>query len=227
MAVTDAYATASEYRERVDKEDTTDDVQILAQLTAASRYIERCTNRFFNIDATAVSRWYDGAGGSSMFIEGSERVTNGQPVGRTRFYIPDDIGSTSGLEVYVDLNGDSAAEQLLTLDTHFFLGPYNNGLGAEPQPYRWFQIVPNNGVIDTWPTNLHSIKVTAKYGWPAVPQPIKEITMMLARQIRDIQMAGVTLTIQNLDAGVELAPDVNKMLSEIKMKYGRTRKRFV
>ena len=43
MAIDDAYATAAEYRGRVEALDPADDAEILTQLLAASRMIERLT----------------------------------------------------------------------------------------------------------------------------------------------------------------------------------------
>src|SRR3990167_5079751 len=111
MAVTDAYATAAEYRERTTKSDASDDDTILAQLKAVSRWLDRRLRRFFTQDAAVVARIYNG---------------NGEQI----LWLPDDIATATGLIVKVDLNGDydfSDSGETLSINTDFWLGPYNAG----------------------------------------------------------------------------------------------------
>src|ERR1700682_249380 len=58
MAISDAYATAAEYRTGIspNKVDTSSDGEILNDMTAISRFVERKTGRFFTKDAAPVAR---------------------------------------------------------------------------------------------------------------------------------------------------------------------------
>ena len=79
MAVTDAYASAATYRALIDKSDTGEDAEILTDLTAVSRWMERKLGRFFTTDASAVKRVYQSTPYSnqpkSLFIDDLVTVT--------------------------------------------------------------------------------------------------------------------------------------------------------
>jgi hypothetical protein len=205
LPITDAYATAAEYRDRTTKTDTGDDAGVITPLLAAvSRLIDRETGRFFTKDAAAVARVYEGGG-------------------LTRLYI-DDVATVSGLVVKVDLNGDydyADTDETLTKDTHFWIGPVNAEDGSEPKPYRYLDIVPNNGRLSVWPAQLRAVEVTAQFGWAAVPGAIKEATILVAREMRDLQESGMTLSLQAIDQAVNLAPVAFSLIQRIKREYGR------
>lgn len=204
MAVTDSYATAAEYRARVNKTDTGDDTAILAQATAVSRYIDNKLRRFFTQDATATPRYYEG------FQEKRIQV--------------DDIASTTNLAVKIDLDGDYAfttSNETLTLNDHFFLWPYNAAKGSEAWPWTHLEVVSNNAIFTVWPKQARAVEVTAIFGWPAVPAAIKEATVSLTRYMRDLQEAGTTLAIQEIDFAVQQSPMMQKLMTDLWMVYGR------
>lgn len=205
MAVTDAYATAAEYRSRTTKSDTGNDADILAQLTAISRVIDRECGRFFGVDAAVVTRTYDGNGAGILWL-------------------PHDISTTTGLIVKVDLNADydfDDTNETLTLDTHFWVGPENADKGPELWPWQFLEVVPTNSVLSCWPKQKRSVQVTAKFGWPAVPAAIKEATVAITRSLRDMQEAGYTLTLQDIDAAIRLSPEASVILRDMKGAYAR------
>jgi hypothetical protein len=204
-AIGDPYATAAEYRDRVGKTDTGADATILAQLTAVSRYLDRRLHRFFTQDAAVVVRTFDGNGD-------------------TMLWLPADIATVTDLVVKVDLNEDydfGEANETLTINTHFWVGPQDAEKGPEPRPFDCLEVVPNNGVFDAWPEQVRAIQVTAKFGWPAVPNAIKEVTISVTRQLRDILESGVTLTMQNIDAGVQSSPSTMALILDIERMYSR------
>lgn len=206
MAVTDAYVTPGEYRAHVTKSDTGDDTTILSQLTAVSRLIERQCGRFFTQDAGVVTR--DPYNGNGL----------------TRLYI-DDVATLTGLVVKVDLNADydfADSNETLTIGTHFWAGPANADKGAEPGPFRYLEIVPSNAVLTRWPNQLRAVQVTAKFGWPSVPGAIKEGVIAIVRQLRDMQEAGFTLTLQDIDASIRMSPESSLILRDIVRAYKLT-----
>ena len=206
MAVTAAYATAAEYRSRTGQSDATDDTLLGALLGAVSRLIDRESERFFGIDAAVVARLYDGNG-------------------LTRLYI-DDVATATGLIVKVDLDDDYAftgASETLTEGTHYWIGPANAGLGSEVSPFRFLDIVPANGRLSVWPSGLRKVQVTAKFGWAAVPAAIKEATILVTRELRELEKSGFTLTLENIDQGINLSPAAFSLIQRIKAEYGRRR----
>ena len=206
MAVTDAYASAAEYRDRVEKSATGDDTPILVQLTAVSRYLDRRLGRFFTQDAEAVARTLDGNG-------------------EARLWVPD-IATITGLLVKVDLDADydfDDSDETLTINTHFWVGPANADKGPEPNPYLYLQIVPNNGRLSKWPDQLRSVEVTAKHGWPAVPGAIKEASIVLVHQLRDLEQEGFTMSLESIDSTIRSSPQMSAFLLDLEERYARRR----
>ncbi len=204
MAVTDAYATAAEYRTRTTKNDTGDDATILTQLTAVSRLLDKECGRFFNQDAAVVARIFDGNGLGRLYI--------------------DDVATLTGLVVKVDLNADydyADTDETLTKDTHYWIGPANAARGSEPRPYRILEIVPSNGRLTRWPEQLRAVEVTAQFGWPAVPGAIKEATIFITRELRDMQEAGATFQLQDIENAIRLSPQAFSLMQRIKREYGQ------
>lgn len=173
MAVTDAYATAAEYRAAVLKDSTAEDAVVLIDLTSVTRYIERKLGQFFTQDANVVARLYEGSGTRRLRLD-----THGNIPG---------IATLTGLVVKVDLNGDydvSDSGETITIDTHFWAGPQDADKGAEPWPWTHLDIMPTNTVLSAWPARERAVEVTAKYGWPAVPAAVKRACIELTAILR-------------------------------------------
>jgi len=203
-AVTDAYATAEEYRARVDQSDATGDDVLLSQLSAVTQYLKNRLGRFFTRDAAVVVRTFDG---------------NGQ----RRLYVPD-IATATGLIVKVDLDGDfdfDGADETLTIGTHFWVGPANADKGPEVWPFGYLEIIPGNGRLEVWPARARAVQVTASFGWPAVPGAIKEATISVTRQLRDMQEAGATLTLQSIETAVNVSPNMSALLFDMERQYAK------
>lgn len=203
MATNVAYATATEYRQRTGMTDTTEDAEIGAQLLAVSRLLDKRTGRFFGKDDTVQTRYFNG-------------------LGRTRLDLYADIASVAGLVVKVDNDGDydyEDADETLVIDTDYWLGPENAQDGPEPGPYRYVLVNPTTTRYSAWPAQQRGVRIDAIWGWPEVPGAIREATILLTRELRDLQEAGYTLTLQNIDAAVALAPGGPKLLKQIVEDY--------
>jgi hypothetical protein len=203
-AVTDPYADVNEYKQRVGKTSGDDDLALLDQLKAISRFIDIRLDRFFTQDAAVVVRTFDGNG-------------------NTRLWLPD-IASTTGLVVKVDLNADydfTDSNETLTINTHFWVGPHNADKGPEVWPWEYLEIVPNNSVLSIWPSQVRAVQVTAKFGWPAVPNAIKELTIGIVRYLRDLEQAGGTLALQNIEGVIQLSSRLNLLWWDIQRQYAK------
>lgn len=150
------------------------------------------------------------------------RVYDGSGCDRLRV---DDIASATGLAVKVDLNGDylfTGSNETLTRDTHYWLAPANAALEPEAKPWTHLEIVPDNAVLSIFPAQKRAVQVTAIFGWPAVPGAIREANIMVVRELRDLEEAGFTLDLQNIDQAVQLAPQAFSIVERIKSQYSRT-----
>lgn len=165
MAITDAYATAAEYRDRIQKGTSAQDANILLDLKAVSRYIESITGRFFNKDASALARVVNPVANGKLLDLGA------------------DIASLTGLSVVVDQNAVGSFSGLTALDAAAYqVYPLNAALGPEPKPYTQLYI-PSWSTAYLWSTSA-PIQVTAIWGWPAVPEAIKRACIDLTGILR-------------------------------------------
>ena len=183
MAITDTYATVDDYKLIAGNKNSDKDLIIDLSLQSASRFIERICRRTFNVDSVPTTRYYDGKYS-------------------TRFVLYDDISSTTGLIVTVDNDNNHIPETALTLNTHYFV-EYNT-MGGETEPIKWLQLIPSNGLLETWPSHIHSLAITAYFGWAAVPAPIKSATIIIARQILDLSESGVLQSLNLVDAALPI-----------------------
>jgi len=199
--ITDAYVTVKEYKDRVGKTGTTADDNLLAQLTAVSRFLDARLGRNFGQDSAVAVRVYDGNGLVRLWT--------------------DDISTSTGLIVKVDLDGDYlfTDETALTLDTDFWVGPANADKAPESTPWQFLEVHPNSTRLSVWPYQRRAVQVTAKFGWPSVPNLIKEWVVATTRQLRDMEESGFTLTLENMDAAIRVSSQSSYLLRDIERMY--------
>lgn len=160
MALGDPYATLPELKKRSDipQNDELDDDELTAALASASREIERWCRRQFNDAGTTSTRTYRALGRSLVLV--------------------DDFHTTAGLVV----SADSAA----------------SGVYDEVWTTADYQLEPLNGVVDGvpgWPYSRIKgltyglacgvrpvVRVTARWGWAAVPPDVKEACLIMAAE---------------------------------------------
>ncbi|MER6198021.1 head-tail connector protein [Streptomyces sp. NPDC001586] len=140
----------------LDDEDDSRDALLEQALTAASRSIDRGTGRRFWLDGSPVQRVYRPQGRTVIEDDGTALLV-------------DDIGSTSGLVVET---GSAAAWSTLT----------------------GWEALPDNALTDGrpitallrsggWGAGASRVRVTARFGWPAVPDEIVQATLIQANRL--------------------------------------------
>ena len=166
MAITNGYATLTEIKNYMSISDNTDNDLLEDLIESASRSIDRIANRRFYLDATASARLYRAY--SDIFV-----------------YV-DDIGTTSSLVVATDENGNGTYSKTLTLNQDYILDPLTaSSLG---RPFTQLTMVSNT---ETWPifpgltqNGLRpGVQVTARWGWPSVPDDINMACLILAADL--------------------------------------------
>jgi hypothetical protein len=166
MAITNGYATLTEIKNYMSISDSTDNDLLENLVESASRSIDRIANRRFYLDATASARLYRAY--SNIFV-----------------YV-DDIGTTSNLVVAVDENGNGTYSKTLTLNTDYILDPLTSQ--SLNRPFTQLTMVSNT---ETWPIfpGLTSnglrpgVQVTARWGWPSVPDDINMACLILTADL--------------------------------------------
>lgn len=186
--MTTTYVTLADVKAALRITDTVDDDLLVSLVTTASRRIDnRCGRRFY-ADTAATARVYEAQS--------------------TNVVICDDISTTTSLVVKVDDDGDGSFETTLTSGTDYQLEPLNALAKGNP-------ISQLRGTGRAFPRSSVGqalVQVTAKWGWPSVPDPIAEATRLLVlRQFRrfdsPLGVAGFgdlgAIMVRNLDPDIE------------------------
>jgi hypothetical protein len=100
----------------------------------------------------------------------------------------DDISTTTGLIVKLDTTDDGAYDTTLTIDTDFFLKPLNPQVhiissSTYYYPQTELHIFPTRSSERFDTTIIKNVQVTAKFGWSAIPEAIKQATLIQATRL--------------------------------------------
>lgn len=193
MAITNGYATLVQLKSTdvLSISDSNSDTNLETVIEAVSRLIDNtCGRHFYSASET---RYYTADEGNLLFV--------------------DDIASTSGITIYTDEDGDGTYE-ITWASTDYELASYN--AATDGWPFSMIETKPEGRY--SFPTLRKSTKITATFGWAAVPKPVTlACILQSAREYRRFKailgVAGATsigtttLTMPSLD------PDVEKLLS--------------
>lgn len=155
------YATLADLKSQlgIEADDTTRDDLLTKALKSASRGIDRTTGRRFWLDASATVRTYR--------LE--DRVVcerDGDVL------LVDDIGDVTGMVVESGTTGGGTFTALTGYET-----TPDNGLA---DGYAITGLLKPHGV---WGTSSTRIRITAKFGWPAVPDDIAQACLIQASRL--------------------------------------------
>lgn len=154
MAWAPDYALVSELAAYARISDNVDDVQLGLAITAASRAIDRHTNRQFGLVAAPEQRFYTGV---------YDRR-------RGRWVIDiDDLMTVTGLVVTAEAG---------TVDV-FAKQPVN--AAAEAKPWTRLVVAPESAAAPNGDED--EVSVTARWGWTTVPDTIKQATLLQASRL--------------------------------------------
>jgi hypothetical protein len=160
MTITNGYVTLAGLKQYLGIDDSVEDGLLEQIIEAASRSIDRIANRRFYLDAAATARTY-------------------RPIGNLRV-ITDDIGSTSGLVLKTDPDSTGNYLTTFTLNVDYIVEPTNALVTGRPINY--LTIVGPTAMslpVNYWP----QVQVTARWGWPTVPDDIEQATFILSADL--------------------------------------------
>lgn len=127
--------------------------------------------------------------------------------GRVMF-VPDLTAVTS---IKFDEDGDGVFEATAT---SYVLREYNAAERGEP----YTEIVLRDGAF---PRGLRAVEIVATWGWPSVPVAIRDATINLARQLRELAETGPTLTAHAADEELSVVPGMFSLLTAMRDEYSR------
>lgn len=167
MSITNGYATLAQVKTELGIADTTSDTKLEVAVSAASRQIDKHTGwpHGFWQDSSVVAQTY--------YADDARTVT-----------IDDGISTLTGLIVKTDINDDGLFSQTLTINTNFIVKPTNALLSYPVQPYTEIHLIDYTGsYFPRWWSGRPGVQVTAKYGWPAVPDDVFKACLIQSVQL--------------------------------------------
>jgi hypothetical protein len=200
------YCTADDLKAHLRISDTNDDAALGVAITAASRAIDHECNRQFGLTGSAVARLYTFR---RVFIEGRAALAL------------DDLQTSVGLAVALDLDYDGVFEQSLTLGVDYDMYPWNAAADSKP----WTHMVMRWTSRAYFPCFARGIQATGDWGWTAVPTAVQQACLIQAARffVRRDSAYGVA---GSPDLGSEirllarLDPDVALLLTSVKRQWG-------
>lgn len=153
------YALLADIKARLQINDTSRDSELQDKLTVASRDIDRDTGRRFYLDTSATARIFNPRNRQHNTAEGTKLLV-------------DDIADVTGLIVEV-----GTASTGWSAIVGYEYGPDNAIVRGDPVTFLLRTYIP-------WVYYpLQRIRVTAIWGWPTVPPPIKEACLLRASRL--------------------------------------------
>lgn len=157
-----AIISASDLKTWMGISDSNDDTLLTTAASAACTWVIQTCGRSFEVTNS-----------------GSETARVFQPKTQT-ICVTDDFSSTVNLAVKVDNGDDGTYETTLTLNTDFLVEPVNGIEDGLSVPYR--KIRAKNWVFPHCHT-FPSVQVTARWGWSAVPDAVKQAALIEGARI--------------------------------------------
>lgn len=171
MALTNAYCSIEQVKRAAgiqDPSDTGDDELLEAAINAASRQIDRWCGQRFWADDDAVTR--------EFYIDDTRT-----PVDLRQDDVAG-IADVDDLEVKTDTAGTGSYATTLTVGTDFLLAPANAAVLTPARPYTSLTAL-SGGTGFARSNGRPSLQITAKWGWPVVPDEVVEACLLQSIQI--------------------------------------------
>ncbi len=151
MTITNGLCSLSDVKTAMSIYDSTDDGRIELAINTASRMVEAACNRRFYQDAGVSARTYVATTYSLV--------------------LTDDISTTTGLIVKTDPGAAGTFTETWT-SSDYQLEPLNATIDGQAWPYTQIRAIRSL----TFPFDYGQalIQVTARWGWAAIPDPIKQ-----------------------------------------------------
>ena len=166
MTITNGYTTLPLLKAELGIPPTTtkNDTRLEAAVAAASRQIDgHCARRYWQ-DSSVVTREYFPDDPYTCWV--------------------DDISTLTGLIVKIDPSDTGTFSTTLTITTHYIVLPTNAADMVPARPWEKVRIVnPDGGTFPMSGSGRPGVQITAKFGWPAVPDDVAKACLIQATQL--------------------------------------------
>lgn len=156
MTTETKYASLTQLKAALGISDSTDDTRLGNVLDDVSRWVDQYCGRRFYVTEADETRYFT--------AELAEVLEAG------------DVVSVTTLAT--DEDGDRVYERTWAA-TDFDLEPFNAALDGKP--YTELRTAPNGHYA--FPTMRRGVKIVGRFGWPAVPDPVREAVIIQAARI--------------------------------------------
>lgn len=194
MPTTD-YVTSAELKAYIGLTLTSTDDQIAAAITAASREVDGHCRRRFYADASTSARLFHRTENHTVRIDDAI------------------VGSISAVEL--DTGVDRSWSKTLTA-AEWIAYPLNGiGDSGEAWPVTKLRTAGQLIIPQDTTSEMPTVRVTARWGWPSVPQPVKQAALILAAETYKLREApfGVAGFDQYGAVRIKSLPQVERMLA--------------
>jgi hypothetical protein len=149
----------------------------LSQVKAALRITDQIDDSLLNTSIDAASRWVDGWCGRTFTKASGTSTKDYVPSGRMEPLFVNDL--TTVVSIRIDEDLDRTFTTLLN-PIDFQLEPVNGSFG---NGFPFYIIRPQEDGY--WPTSYGraTVRVQATYGWPAIPDAVREATILQASRL--------------------------------------------
>lgn len=171
MTLVNCYATLAQVKAELNITTTTHDTTLDIAINGASRQIDgHCGWRFWQ-DGSVVAREFYALNYRCCDLLFQPESTDGAG-----------ISTTTGLIVKIDEDGDGTFETTLAITTDFILKPLNAADRVPVWPYTEVYLADNYR-FPCLANGRPGVQVTAKFGWPAVPDDVTKACLIQAAQL--------------------------------------------
>lgn len=170
------YITEQEFRDYINSTGTDNSDSIEGAITAASRAVDSHCGRFF-------------------YQENETQFFSADPGDWTTLWLLPlddmDLATLNGIVVVSETDNSGTYPTTWTAGTHFIGEPVNQSVaGITGWPYTHLRAITTR----TWPYRYlgwqrDTIQITGTFGWPAVPEPVKQATKIIANQFYKLASA--------------------------------------
>lgn len=205
------YATAAEYRARTGATDSVVDDLLNEEILAASRIIDQ--------DLRLMPGYFSPHDATYYF----------QTEGGRKLHLRDEAGYAYALRSVVadgirpDFDRDGTYTQYQWDFDDSWLWPIPRNGPAIDMPYTAIEIryIGTDLPAAYWPFSQGSVEIEGSWGWEVTPAPIRELTVHVARDMRDSLRGGAGARVEVVDDSIAYRDDTWRLWQLVKSRYGR------